>query len=157
VVVMANSNGAMPLMIEVIHAIAHVHGWADWQPLSLATLNTRLQSTPLYLRGSMNQWGLGTPLQRVGAMRFAAELALPAGPVEFKVGAADWSAVDLGQAPGTAQNAAQNAALSTSTADASLVPAGPNLALQVTTAGRYRFEVESSASALPVLRVQRLD
>jgi CubicO group peptidase (beta-lactamase class C family) len=153
VAVMANSNGAMPLMLEVIRAVAQVHGWQDWQALTQARLNTTLEATPLFVRGGMNGWGLATPLQRTAPLRYSADVVLAAGRVEFKVAAADWAVVDLGRspldepksAPGAAQPALQ------------LSPAGPNLVLNVDRPGRYRFDLDASAPAGPQLRVQRLD
>ncbi len=152
VVVMTNSNGAMPLMIEVIYAIAQVHGWADWQALNPAGLQERLQANPVFLRGSMNQWGLSAPLRRTGALTYTADLALPAGRTEYKVAAADWAAVDLGQAQAAAAPGMAAAQHTTS-----LVPAGPNLVLMVDRPGRYRFELDATGENGPVVRVRPLD
>jgi CubicO group peptidase (beta-lactamase class C family) len=98
VVVMANANGAMGLIGEVIRAIAQVQGWADWQAITQAQLLARVQKTPLFVRGNFNDWGVSAPMQRLPRDRFVATVMAPAGRLEFKLAAADWAAVDLGLA-----------------------------------------------------------
>jgi CubicO group peptidase (beta-lactamase class C family) len=146
VVVMANANGAMPLMLEVIRAIAQAHGWADWQAPTQAQLNAKLESTPLFLRGSMNDWGLSQPMQRVGPDRYVVEVSLPAGPFEYKLATEDWGDVDLGADKDRKSNSALTA----------LTLQGANVSFDAKEAGRYRFELDTRAVGGPRVRVRRL-
>jgi CubicO group peptidase (beta-lactamase class C family) len=146
VVVMANANGAMPLMLEVIRAIAQAHGWADWQAPTQAQLSAKLKNTPLFLRGSMNDWGLSQPMQRVGPDRYVVEVSLPAGPFEYKLATEDWGDVDLGADKDRKFNAAHTA----------LTLQGTNVSFDAKEAGRYRFELDTRAVGGPRVRVRRL-
>jgi CubicO group peptidase (beta-lactamase class C family) len=146
VVVMANANGAMPLMNELIRAIAQVQGWSDWQAPTQAALRTQLQTMPLFLRGSLNDWGLSLPMQRVARDRYVATVALPTGPIEFKLATEDWGSVDLGWATDRATVAGQMP----------LTLAGANVPFDVTKPGRYRFEVDMAHPSGPRVHVKRV-
>lgn len=103
----------------------------------------RLDSAPMHLRGSMNDWGLGPRLVAQGD-DYIAELALPAGVHSFKLASEDWSAIDLGAAgPGAI---APGATLP-------LAFRGSNITLSIAEAGMYRFKVTKTADGA-VLRVE---
>jgi CubicO group peptidase (beta-lactamase class C family) len=141
VVVMANANGAMPLMDEVIRAVAAAHGWTDLLPrkTSVRELAVAFARTPMFVRGSMNDWGTGAALAAAGADVYAAVLELAAGEHQFKFASADWQAVDLGAAFGPP--------------GPELGVRGPNLRLVAPAAGRYRFELDVRDPAVPHHRV----
>jgi CubicO group peptidase (beta-lactamase class C family) len=146
VVVMANANGAMPLFNELIRAIAQVQGWADWRAPTQAVLKAQLRTTPLYLRGSLNDWGLSLPMQPLARDRYAATVTLPTGRIEFKLATEDWANVDLGLASDRATIADQ----------VPLTLAGANVPFDVTKPGRYRFEVDMGHRSGPRVRVKRM-
>jgi CubicO group peptidase (beta-lactamase class C family) len=95
----------------------------------------RLDSAPIHLRGSMNDWGLGTRLVAQGN-DYIAELALPAGVHSFKLASEDWSTIDLG-APGPGAIAPG--------ATLPLAFRGSNITLTMAEAGTYRFRVTKTA------------
>jgi CubicO group peptidase (beta-lactamase class C family) len=107
-------------------------------PLRLARTTDpmqRLESAPMHIRGSMNDWGLGPRLVKAGD-GYSAELALPAGVHSFKLASEDWSAIDLG-APGPGAIAPG--------ATLPLAFRGSNITLNITEAGTYRFKVTKTA------------
>lgn len=150
IVIMANANGTRNLMNEVIRAIAVAQGWASWMPPTHASLVAKILSTPLFVRGSLNDWGTGLALQKVAPLRYAAttDAALPKGRIEFKIASADWGAVDLGGTSEAAIGSARPAALSMG---------GGNLAFDVKVPGRYRFELDATDQAVARLRVIRVN
>ena len=145
VIVMANANGAMPLIEEIVRAVAQVQGWADMQAqrVDATLLSQTYETTPLFLRGSMNEWGLATPLQRAARGRFVADVALPTGPVEFKFASEDWRAINIG-APDTGGDRTV------------LALDGPNIAFHVKTAGVYRFALDARDPLAPRYAVRRV-
>ncbi len=94
----------------------------------------------VYLRGSLNNWQPTQALQAIGPGRWRLALDLPGGRHEFKLGDADWQAVDLG---GTS-----NAAISLG-AWTRLRTRGGNLVLDIPSSGRYQLELEVSDSPRP--------
>ena len=149
VVLMANANGTRNLMNEVIRAIAVAQGWTSWMPPTHASLVGKIAATPLYVRGSLNEWGTSLSLKRVAPLRFAATTSsvLPVGRVEFKIASADWGTVDLG---GTT-----DIPIAT-TRPADLSMGGGNLVLDVKAPGRYRFELDASDDSVARVRVTRM-
>jgi CubicO group peptidase (beta-lactamase class C family) len=149
IVLMANANGARSLMNEVIRAIAVAQGWTSWMPPTHASLVAKIKSTPLFVRGSLNEWGTGLSLKSVAPLRFAATTpsALPAGRMEFKIASEDWQTVDLGGATDAPITGSRPKALGMG---------GGNLILDVKVPGRYRFELDATDDAVARLRVTRL-
>jgi CubicO group peptidase (beta-lactamase class C family) len=145
VIVMANANGAMKLIEEVIRAVVKEQGWTDLQAprFTTAQLRESFATTPLFLRGSMNEWGLGAPLRQAEPGRFVAELALAVGPHEFKFAAEDWARIDLGSAEDSRCRSA-------------LAAGGANLELDAKRAGRHRFTLDVRDPAAPRYTVERL-
>jgi CubicO group peptidase (beta-lactamase class C family) len=146
VIVMANATGAMKLIEEVIRAVAQEQGWTDLQAprLTSAQLRESFATTPLFLRGSMNEWGPAAPLRQAAPGRFIAELTLAAGPHEFKFAAEDWARIDLGAGDDSRRRDA-------------LAAGGANLQLGLRRAGRYRFTLDVRDPAAPRYAVQRVD
>ena len=140
VVIMVNGN-AFELIAEIQRAVAVAHGWVDLAPtrLSLEQLQAALDTSTLYLRGSMNNWNARTALTRLDGRQFQVDVDLPAGRHEYKFASADWQAVDLGASEA-----------------GPLVPGGENLVLEVSQPGRYRFSLDASQVLAPAHHVQRL-
>lgn len=101
---------------------------------------------PVYLRGSMNAWGTSTPMQRVDADTYRAEIALAPGEHSFKIGSEDWGAVDFGAGAQT------RTALGT---PVRLTMVGGNLSFVAAEAGTYRFVLEVANPLVPTLRIER--
>ncbi len=146
VVVMANANGAMPLINELVRGIAQALAWADWQAPTQAALKAKLQTTPLFVRGSLNDWGLGLPMQRLARHRFVATVALPAGRIEFKLASEDWGQVDLGLASDRAPVGTQMP----------LTVQGANVPFDVKKPGHYRFLVDMGHPSGPRVQIKQL-
>jgi CubicO group peptidase (beta-lactamase class C family) len=149
IVIMANANGTRNLMNEVIRAIAVAQGWTSWMPPTHASLVAKMRSTPLFVRGSLNDWGTSLALKPVAPLRYAAttDAALPAGRIEFKIASEDWAAVDLGGTSEAGIGSVRPAALSVG---------GGNLVFDVKRPGRYRFELDAADEAVARLRVTRV-
>ncbi len=101
---------------------------------------------PFYLRGSMNAWGTSTPMQRVDADTYRAEIALERGAHEFKLGSEDWGTVDIG---------AGAQAQTTLGTPVPLTMFGRNLTFTAADAGTYRFILDVANPLLPTLRIER--
>lgn len=89
--------------------------------------------TPIFLRGSMNDWATTTPLVAVAPGLLSATLTLAAGVQRFKVGDADWKVVDLGA------SFDETVALGKTM---TLEFRGEDLQMAVGTAGKFTFEVD---------------
>ena len=100
------------------------------------------------LRGSMNGWGTDLGFDPVGDRRWLLTAWLAAGPVEFKVAAADWDRLNLG--------AGLDAGPIILGQDVRLAPMGDNLRLVIDRPGRYRFELSAPDPQRPRLQVDRL-
>jgi CubicO group peptidase (beta-lactamase class C family) len=99
---------------------------------------------PVYLRGSMNAWGMSAPMQASGKV-FATRLTLERGAHEFKIGSEDFSAIDFG-------GMADSAALAVGEAR-KLESVGTNLKLHVPEKASYLFSLDISDPDRPVLTV----
>jgi len=102
----------------------------------------------LYLMGSMNQWAAKTRLQKLEDGVFKAQLDLPAGRHEFKVGGNHFIGVDLGGATKAKQTVVANTPIT-------LAPRGSNLVLNVEREGSYDFVLDARNSEAPALTVTR--
>lgn len=144
IVVMANDYRGFDLADEIIRAAANRYGWAAYQSRPLASLPG---DTVLYLRGSMNDWGITAPLRREGAA-YLADVVLPAGRHEFKVATADWDYLALGQGEG--------AGLKPNGGTLKLDSSGGNIAFETTTPGTWRFALDRLATGRPRLVVLKV-
>lgn len=104
-------------------------------------------ATKVFLRGGMNGWGEADQFTYDGANTYSITIPLAAGGVDFKVASSDWSTVDFG-----AGADGQNVTLAT---DKSLAKGGQNLKINVADAGRYKFSVNATDTAAPVLNVTK--
>ncbi|SFC33107.1 MGH1-like glycoside hydrolase domain-containing protein [Massilia yuzhufengensis] len=119
----------------------------------LASLAAGAQEGPareLYIRGAFNGWGTDNALAHQGKGLYQADILVSPGNHAFKVGSRDWSdewVADTNKsitvAPGTPYRLATQA--------------GPEDYLFVRQTGTYRFTVDASNPAAPVLRVARLE
>ncbi|MFC0253339.1 MGH1-like glycoside hydrolase domain-containing protein [Massilia consociata] len=116
----------------------------------LACLSAAAQERELYIRGGFNGWGTDNLLAPKGKGIYEADILVSPGNHAFKVGSRDWGdewVADANQsvtvAPGTSYR------LETQP--------GPEDYLFVRQTGTYRFTVDASNPAAPLLRVARLE
>ena len=104
---------------------------------------------PVYLRGSMYDWGTATALQSAGEGVLVADVMLAAGDHQFKIGSDDWTLVDLGGESGEP--------LTIGAPPRALGRGGANLRLMGLAAGRYRVTVQFGATGGATIAVARSD
>ena len=94
----------------------------------------KMDGVTVYLRGSMNDWGLRDKMQLLAPGVYSATLKLEKGDYEFKVASEDWKAVDLGGSgkPVTAGT------------PAALARRGDNMKLSVSAPASYQFKLDIS-------------
>ena len=100
--------------------------------------------TPLYLRGTMNDWGTSLPLRHEGA-RYVAEVQLPAGRHQFKLATADWNLLALGQT--------DNAALKPTGGMLRLGAPGQDITFQTDRAATWLVTLDRLATGAPRLTI----
>lgn len=105
-----------------------------------------VDSTPFYLRGSMNDWSTKNQMVATGKNKYAASMALKPGSYEFKLGSEDFNAIDLGGSP-----AMQDISVGMAKA---LLPAGRNLKMNIVREGDYEFVLDVVKPLEPKLVVQ---
>ena len=104
-------------------------------------------STAAYLRGSMNQWNVSTPLKAGARKVFSARVMLERGSHEFKIGSEDFTAIDFGGMPDEAAMAMNQ--------PRKLESVGAPLKLNVPARAEYLFTLDVSDPAAPVLTVRQ--
>lgn len=110
-----------------------------------AELPQPFSGAPVYLRGSMNDWGIQSQLVHDDRGRYIAKIALTKGRYEFKVGSEDWQTTDFGASGG-----GESVTLgSTKT----LCEGGGNLVIEVQRSATYSFMVNAANPKSPVLTV----
>lgn len=103
--------------------------------------------TPVFLRGSMNDWSISVPLSAAGAA-LTVEIVLPAGEHQFKLASEDWASIDLGLlAPRSIEEEAQ---------DVPLGFHGANVTLVVRKPGLFRFNLTGLREGSPLLSLRRV-
>jgi hypothetical protein len=102
---------------------------------------------PIYLRGSMNDWGMTHPMRQATPTTFSADLVLAPGRHEFKVGSEDFKTIDYGVARG---NEAVRRGENTSMKDG-----GENLVVTIDQAGTYTFMIDVKEPNTPLISVFR--
>jgi hypothetical protein len=103
---------------------------------------------PMYLRGTMNNWGTTVTLIQTGATQFQTDLSVDKGVYELKIASADFSTIDLGGADvGLAP--AQGATTV-------LVEGGDNVRFRAITTSTYRFVLDVADPYRPTLSFSRV-
>jgi hypothetical protein len=100
---------------------------------------------PVYLRGSMNDWGIQSKLVTSDNGHYSVKIALAKGRYEFKVGSEDWQTTDFG-------GSGDNESVTLGSAKA-LREGGENLVIEVPSPATYRFTVDATKPRSPVLTV----
>lgn len=103
----------------------------------------------IYVRGTINNWDniAGYDMVLVADNTYSLVLNLSAGTYQFKIAASSWSMVDLGgAAEGQVLAADENI---------QLAPKGPNINLQIDSAGSYEFLLDATDADHPTLSLQR--
>jgi len=103
------------------------------------------ESTPFYLRGSMNDWSLKNQMIATGKDKFATSISLKPGGYEFKLGSEDFNTIDLGGSPAM-QDVSVGAAKT-------LLPVGRNLKINIEREGVYEFVLEVVKPLEPTLAI----
>lgn len=140
IVVLANDVEGIPLANEIIRAAADYY---DWPGLGSRSFASARDAGPLYLRGSMNEWGTTNRMTPVGRDRFETIIDLPAGTQSFKIASEDWRSFVLGGPKGAA----------TIDRPVDLSPEGANIELSVSREGKYRVLLDAPDTGQAVLRV----
>ena len=107
-------------------------------------------ATPLFVRGTMNDWGEQLPLFKQADGSYVIEGPIPKGEYEFKLASADWATVDLGAAPdgtGGLPTIAPGGTLP-------LEFGGGNIKLTLAADGIYRLTLIGISKGEPVVRVE---
>ena len=104
-------------------------------------------SAPVYLCGSMNQWGVTNQLQAAGDKKLSARIMLEPGAHEFKIASHDYSEIDLGGMPGVSAMAPGHAL--------TMEAGGANIRLNVPARAAYEFALDVSDPEAPVLTLKR--
>lgn len=115
-------------------------GLAGAQPASDAAM---------FVRGAFNGWGTADPLAARGNGIYQADVMVGPGNHAFKLGSGDWGAEWV-------VNPDKSASVATDTAYALERTSGPEAFLFVRRTGTYRFTVDASDPAKPVLKVARI-
>lgn len=139
IVVMSNGEEGLSLANEIIRTAANIYGWKGLQSRAFGAAR---DSGPIFVRGTMNDWGTSAKMTSIGRNRFAATLHIPAGPQSFKLASEDWNTFVLGASGQT--SLAKIGALDAEGADIKVdFPAG----------GKYRFVMDAPDSAQATLTI----
>ncbi|MDN3476664.1 alpha-1,6-glucosidase domain-containing protein [Pseudoalteromonas sp. APC 3355] len=92
--------------------------------------------TAIYVRGTLNDWGVTDELSYKGKGIYTFTKTLSAASYEFKVASEDWSTVDYGSAEG-------DASVMVGTAE-QLSVAGANMTINIAEEGEYQFIFDAS-------------
>ena len=101
----------------------------------------------LYVRGGFNGWGTDNPLVYKGNGVYEAQITISPGNHGFKVGSGDWSAEWVIE---------RSTSVAADTSYAMATRPGPENTLFVRQSAPYRFSVDVSDRAAPVIRITRL-
>lgn len=140
IVVLANDYEGIQLANEIIRATADHYRWPG---LGSRSFTSARDAGPLYVRGTMNNWGTANRMTPAGRHRFQTVVDLPAGTKSFKIASEDWRGFVLGS-PRDAATIGRPLALS---------PDGEDIELTVTRAGKYRILLDAPDTGQSVLRV----
>jgi CubicO group peptidase (beta-lactamase class C family) len=118
---------------------------ATASPAGIAQAIARFGAQPVYLRGSMNNWGTQNPLRQLDATTYQLDLTLPKGRHEFKIASEDWSTIDFG--------AALSAKPMLPASSSALLAAGANIVLTTAKAGVVTIALDIKDPFAPVLSI----
>lgn len=107
-------------------------------------------TTPVLLRGSMNDWGNQMPLSKQTDGSYVIEGPIPKGEYEFKLASDDWATVDLG-------GALDGAGGSPTLAPGGTLPlefGGGNIKLSLPADSSYRLTLSGLAKGEPVVKLE---
>jgi len=135
---------------KVIALVLHQNGDHRAVRLTAAEEIAEFASQPLYLRGSMNEWGLANPLKAAGNNIYSVDIALGKGKQIFKVCSKSYDDINLGAIPGQGPT--------TPGEHKTLAHAGfgQDLAMEIKEPGKYTFRFDVSDPYAPVLTVDRI-
>lgn len=143
IVVMSNGEEGLQLATEIIRTAANLYGWKGLQSRSFTQAR---DSGPIFVRGTMNDWGTSAKMTSIGRDRFAATLQIPAGPQSFKIASEDWTTLVLG------------ASGQTSLAKIEALDAeGPDIKVVFPAGGKYRFVMDAPDSARATLTITAVE
>ncbi|KTF13225.1 alpha-1,6-glucosidase domain-containing protein [Pseudoalteromonas sp. H105] len=101
--------------------------------------------TPVFVRGSLNEWGTSDELMYQGKGIYTFTKTLSAGSYEFKIASEDWSTVDFGSGESDAMVTVAKAKL--------LAVKGANMMMDIASDGDYQFVFDASNLDEPTLSV----
>jgi pullulanase len=101
--------------------------------------------TPVFVRGSLNEWGTSDELMYQGKGIYTFTKTLSAGSYEFKIASEDWSTVDFGSGESDAMVTIAKAKL--------LAAKGANMMMDIASDGDYQFVFDASNLDEPTLSV----
>ncbi|MGB6141031.1 MAG: alpha-1,6-glucosidase domain-containing protein [Pseudoalteromonas rhizosphaerae] len=105
----------------------------------------RFVGTPVFVRGSLNEWGTSDELIYQGKGVYTFTKILSKGSYEFKIASEDWDTVDYGSGEADA--------IVTVAEDKLLAVKGANMTMDVATEGEYQFIFDASDLNAPTLSV----
>lgn len=139
IVVMSNGEEGLALATEIIRTAANIYGWKGLQSRDFGVAR---DSAPIFVRGTMNDWGSSATMTSIGHNRFAATLPITAGRQSFKIASDDWATFVLG-AYGT-----------TSVGEVKMLDAeGPDIRVDFPNDGMYRFVMNAPDSGQATLTI----
>jgi CubicO group peptidase (beta-lactamase class C family) len=143
IVVMSNGEEGLSLADEIIRTAANMYGWKGLQSRKFSAAR---DAGPIFVRGTMNDWGTSAKMASIGRNRFAVTLQIAAGPQSFKLASEDWGTFVLGASGQTSISKIE-------TLDAE----GPDIKVSFPTDGKYCFVMEAPDSARVTLTIQPIE
>jgi CubicO group peptidase (beta-lactamase class C family) len=143
IVVMSNGEEGLALANEIIRTAANIYGWKGLQSRAFGIAR---DSGPIFVRGTMNDWGTSAKMSSIGHNRFAVTIRIPAGPQSFKLASEDWTTFVLGASGPT--NVVKVKVL-----DAE----GPDIKVDFPIEGVYRFVLDAPDSAQAALTITPIE
>ena len=139
IIVMSNGEEGLSLANEIIRTAANSYGWKGLQSRAFGVAR---DAGPIFVRGTMNDWGTSAKMISIGHNRFAATLHISAGPQSFKLASEDWSTFVLGAS-------GQTSLVKVKALDAE----GPDIKVDFPTEGMYRFVLDAPDGAQATLAI----
>lgn len=112
-------------------------------------------SAPLYLRGSMNDWGIANEMTANGSATYSVDIELSADSYAFKVATEDWETANIG-GPVT-EGSTPIVTLGTPKVLSSGEAEASNIELTLDADGNYRFNLWHISPMRPVLEVSTVE